>query len=104
MTTNTEIRNAIITRARLGFQDHGIFTCELTVTYGGGGTQGVPALSLERHASAYLKMLFNVLKVDSWDDVRDQHVRVKLQDGVITHLGHFLNESWFDVKQVTVKE
>lgn len=102
---SVDIRNAIITRARLGFQDHGIFTCEITVTYGGGETQGVPALSLERDASSYLKQLFNVLKVDDWERIRNQAVRVRTNDGIITHLGHFLNDAWFDVRQmITLKE
>lgn len=94
----SEIKNARISDVFLGFQDHGIFTCMITVDYDG-SSQAVPALNLSKNASSYLIQLLNTFQVSSFDLIKGQYCRVKLEDGMITHIGHIVNNVWLDANQ-----
>lgn len=95
---NIEVRNARISDVFLGTQDHGIFTCMITVDYGS-STQGVPALDLRKNASEYLIQLLNTFQVDSFDKIKGQFCRVQTDGGMITHIGHIVADVWLDARQ-----
>lgn len=85
---------AKITGTMLGYEDHGILTCMLTVEYGGGSGQGIGGYCLDtpvkddgrfvcRVGTAYgMEFVARVLRacgVDKWEDVKGRTIYV-LQD------------------------
>lgn len=104
-----EIKNAKIDGVRLGYEDHGIFTCSLTMNYGGAG-QGFGGYSLDtpngkrgkdsrRIGTAYgMEFLIHVLKtvgVDTWEELKGKHIRVDCEWGKVHGIGHIIEDKWF---------
>ncbi|WP_162458263.1 hypothetical protein [Pseudactinotalea terrae] len=66
----------------LGFEDHGIFTAQLTVDYGGSG-QGVGGYNLggdTGFGAAFIKAVLRAAGVDAWEKLPGRVVRVLLED------------------------
>jgi len=73
---------AKIVRTFLGFEDHGIFTAQLTVDYGGSG-QGVGGYNLSGDTgfgAAFIKAVLRAAGVDSWEKLTGRVVQVLLED------------------------
>jgi hypothetical protein len=107
----TEIKNAQITSTMLGYEDHGILTCFVTVEGDGWGCGfGGYALDLwdeskkARLGTAYgCQFIIETMKavgVDSWEKLKGQHVRVESEGwgGTIKRIGHITKDKWFDPK------
>ena len=99
------IQNAVIEDVFLGFEDHGIFTMDMRLDYGGsvqcfggyclGGSTGIE----------FIKEVLNVVGVQSIKELNGKSVRVKKEDefGKIISLGHFLKDNWLDPKELFEK-
>lgn len=96
MKMETEILNAKISKTYLGFEDHGIYTCYLTLDFDG-YVQSFGGYFLE----SYSDMIQNILKavgVDSWESLTGKYVRVKKgtkYSSPIVSIGHIVNDVWY---------
>jgi hypothetical protein len=103
---NIETKNALIESTYLGCEDHGIFTCNLILDYGGGG-QRFGGYSMDKHngernansrriGTAYgcefIKRILDTLGVESWERLPNTHIRVK---ATVHAIGHILKDKWF---------
>jgi hypothetical protein len=108
-----EIRNAVIVRTSLGFEDHGIFTFYINLDYGGSG-QGFggygmcdPVFDEPGHkfrcrrgtafgAEAIMRLL-KVVGVEKWEDLKGKSVRADCEHTKVHRLGHYLKDEWVDL-------
>lgn len=114
-----EIRNAKIEETMLGYEDHGIMTCFLTLDYDG-SVQGFGGYGLDepkkdskgkhigRFGSAYgmqfIKEILEVVGVEKWEDLVGKYVRVvKPSYHEISKIGHITQDKWFDPKELGKK-
>lgn len=101
---NSEIKNAQIIETRLGYQDHGIFTCTIQVQYGDNSVQGCPALNLRGDnpgdsTGSFLRNLLGTLEAATYEEVKGRYCRVKIEGGLIKAIGHLMKPGWFDLTQ-----
>jgi len=107
------IENAEITSTMLGNEDHGIFTCYVTVEgegwgggFGGYGLDQYIPEKKERIGTAYglefIKRILSTLEVSSWENLRGTPVRVETEGpgGRILRIGHFKKKRWFDPQEL----
>ncbi len=108
---NSQIKNAKIESTFLGWEDHGIFTYNIVVSYGG-SSQGFGQRALDepihnekdeflcRQGTAWgMEMVISLLRVvgvGSWEKLAGTPVRVKIKDGLIVAIGHYLEENWLE--------
>lgn len=111
----TKIQNGIITGTTLGFDDHGIMSCRLTIEmgaycqwfgqgFGGYAFDEVTQETRQRMGCAYgMKFIVGILKtleVNSWERLPGTHIRVERGEHGIARIGHFLKDQWFDPEEV----
>lgn len=73
-------RIARIESTTLGYEDHGILTAMLHVTYGGSG-QGIGGLMLDQTTvGTFIVGVLRACGVGSWEEVRGRTVLVLLED------------------------
>lgn len=101
-----EILNAVISKATLGFDDHGFLDAWLYLDLEGGCSQGfggyvlqVPKESrywtLKSVAGHYIWRVLEIAGVQEWKDLPGKAIRIKRKDGLIRGIGHILKEDWF---------
>lgn len=105
-----EIRNAIITGARINDAERGLLTAWLDLDYGGTG-QGFGGFALylpkdySHHgilspAGHFIWRCMEIADVASWDKIVGKTIRVKLDKpgfgGRIIAIGHIVKEDWFN--------
>lgn len=113
----TEILNAKITSTMLGYEDHGILTCYITVegsswgcSYGGYVLDEYDKEKRERFGSVEgfnaIIALMKALDVKKWEDLKGQFVRVESEGwgGGIVRIGHIMKDQWFSFKEFFDKE
>lgn len=106
------ILNVKICDTKLGYEDHGIFTCELLLEgdgwgcwYGGYVLDEYNKELNERIATRQgfqaIIELMKTLEVDKWEDLKGKYVRVEGQGwgGKITKIGHLIKDKWFSFKE-----
>lgn len=92
----TTTKNARITKVFVGFDDHGIPTCMLSLDYGGTG-QGFGGYDLRFVGhQMFLFELMKTLEVNDLSQLKNLVVRVILIAGSINAIGHILKDQWFD--------
>lgn len=92
------IQNAKITGTSLGFDHHYSFWVYLD--YGGSG-QGFGGFALGGEFTDYVLrgVLTTVLEEGTWEDLKGKPCRVKIEDGTIVAIGHYLEDKWFNPKE-----
>jgi len=106
-----KIENAEIASTMLGNEDHGIFTCYVTVIsdgwgcgFGGYALDAYHADKKRRIGTAYglefIKRILETLEIETWEKLKGTPVRVETEGygGGIKRLGHFRKDRWFDPK------
>ena len=108
------VQNAKIKNVSLGYEDHCIFTCYITVEgYGWGCNYGGYCLDTydkqkkQRVATEVgfqaIIELMKALEVRNWEDLKGQYVRVETDGdgwgGKVTKIGHLLKEQWFSFEE-----
>ncbi len=106
-----EERNARIERTRLFVEDHGMLTAFLYLDYGNGLHQGFGGYALylpSGYGDCGGKFVYSILKTieqDSWDDLKDKIVRVRIENGLVRAIGHPIKDQWFapgdELKELT---
>lgn len=102
-----ETRNAVIDSVFLGFDDHGIFTMYITVSYGDLGKQSFGGYGLDRYNSVkefrvgteygtnFIMSVLKLFEVNSIDKLKGLPCVVDTSIERIYGIGTFLNNKWF---------
>jgi len=109
MCEETELKNAVITGANIGFGDRGFLDCWLHLDYGGSG-QGFGGYvlylpksfghhKLESVAGHYIFRIMEVAGVTEWKDIIGKTIRVRGNNGGIVAIGHIIKDDWFCPKK-----
>ena len=95
-----EKKNAKIIKTFLGIEDHGIFTCSLTLDYGG-VCQGFGnhELKYEKYGVVYLERILQAVGVDKWERLLGRNIRADAEHGKVHGIGHIINDKWFYPEQ-----
>lgn len=102
-----EIRNAIIEKATISSDDHGLLSAWLLFDYGDGGHQGFGGFALylpksfkhhQLHSVAghFIWRTMEVAGVTKWHELPGKTLRVKTKDqNGIDAIGHIVKDDWF---------
>ncbi len=99
------IKNAIIESARIECGDLGFLDAWLMLDYGGSG-QGFGGYTLylpkswthhtlESPAGHFIFRCMEVAGVTEWDKLSGKSIRVKVENGLISAIGHIVKDDWF---------
>lgn len=114
MVREIEIKNAVIEKTFLGKEDHGIFTFNLSLDYGGTG-QGFGNYGLDDwneeqgkrmgcgSSIDLIKEILEIVGVYSWEDLPGKHIRVQAYSHKVIAIGHFLHDKWFNIEDFYAK-
>lgn len=111
----TVVRNAKISYATLGFEDHEIFTCGVGLDCGafhiGMGNYALDEwdkklgkrIAKNGMGIEFIRGIMEAVGVDEWSKVKGKLVRVKLSsehlDGKVLAIGHILEDKWFEPRE-----
>lgn len=101
----TETKNAIIERAIISADEHGLLSAWLTLDYGGAG-QGFGGYALylpksfKHHelksvAGHFIWRVMEIAGVKEWDDLPGKTIRVQAEQGGVEAIGHIVKDDWF---------
>ena len=112
-----ESRNAIIERAEISIDDHGVLTAWIFFDYGDGGHQGLGGHALylpksfSHHsihgpAGHFIFRVMEIAGVTEWKELVGKCVRVRAESplGKIQSIGHIVKNDWFDPTEDFKKE
>lgn len=101
----SEIKNAVIKSASLGFGDRGFLDAWLDLDYGGmcqgfgGYTLYLPKSwthhSLNSPAGHFIFRVMEIAGVERWDKLAGKTIRVKATHGGVEAIGHIVKDDWF---------
>lgn len=106
------VHNAHIRDASIEIEDHGILTFMLRLDYGSYGVQGFGGYYLDWgkpearqfQSCRWIRELFAALDVRSWDAVRRQPVRARIEKGMVVAIGHYLDDRWFEPRKLFAED
>ncbi len=101
----SDIKNAIIKKARIDTEDRGFLTVWLDLDYGGSG-QGFGGYTLymppsfthhemKSFAGHFMFRVMEIAEVGQWDRLVGKTIRVRGDRGGIDAIGHIVKEDWF---------
>ena len=103
--SGVEVKNAIITRAVITNDDHGLLTAWLSLDYGSSGQSfGGYALYLpssfkhhavESLAGHFIWRCLEVAGVGKWSELCGKAIRVRASHSSVEAIGHILRDDWF---------
>lgn len=89
---SAEWRNAVIRRATLGFEDHGLLSSFVDLNYGSSG-QGFGGFALGGdYASRWIAGVLRVAEVDDWSKLPGRPVRALADFGKVHAIRHILDD------------
>ena len=99
------MRETEVCSTHLGLEDHGIFTFNLDLDFGG-YHQGVGGYALEegpQHngwvgTTPLLRRILEIAEVDRWEKLPGKIIRVRRRDTFVLAIGHFMKDDWLDLK------
>ena len=104
-----EYQNAIIEKADIGYEGHGILTISL-VFKGKGWGQGLPGYRLDGcdAMSRFIDGILKTMEVEWWSCLVGKTCQIGRESGIITRVGGPLADKdcpgdWFDAPSVAIK-
>jgi hypothetical protein len=98
-----EIKNAVIERVQLGYEDHGIPTCWLFLKYDGCG-QGFGGWDLRWYGIDFILKILSTLSVNNWEELEGKPCRANASHGKVKAIGHYLEDKWFEPEKDLIKK
>ena len=106
---------AIIEKADITTQDHGMLTVWLRLNYGGSGQGfGGYALYLPKnfthhrinlgYAGHFIWRVMEIAGVEKWDQLIGKTIRVRSSWSTVEAIGHIVEDDWFEPKKDFAKE
>jgi len=104
-----EIINGKITHTHLGFEDHGFLTWSIGVedehTSQGFGNVICGEYNKKlgysvgtKYMADCIAHILHTVGVDTWEELKGQHIRVKREGGRIAAIGNFMEDKWFRIE------
>jgi hypothetical protein len=94
-----EVFNGIITKADVGYEDHGIMTVFLAFEHKG-GHQGIGRYSMDSFSKVginFVQRILDTVGVLQLSHLHGEPVRIALSKGGITQaIGHIYKDRWFE--------
>lgn len=90
-----KIKNARIESTMLGYEDHGIPTCGLTLDYGG-AAQSFGGYDLRVWGIRFIMETLDAVGASEWNDLTGMNCRVRADHGRVYAIGHIVEDHWFD--------
>jgi len=108
MRNEIEIENAVIEKAIISNDDHGLLTAWIHLKYAGGG-QGFGGYGLYlpksfkhhsvlSHAGHFIWRVMEIAEVREWSELPGKTIRVKHTLCGVEAIGHIIKDNWFDPK------
>lgn len=98
--------NAKIKSVQLGYEDHGLLTCFLTLEQDstcqgfGGWRLDAPKGKHSIFGTFWIKRILDTVGVMEWSDLKGKFVRVAGEEfGLIDGIGHIVEDRWFYPKK-----
>ena len=95
-----ETLNGKIESTFLGYEDHGMpsYAIYLQHQCGHQGFGGYALTAGFTHDAIF--SLLNTLMVSSWEKLPGTHVRIVIEDELITQVGHIMEDRWFSLRDL----
>lgn len=99
--SDIEITNALIEKADIIYEDHGIWCDDIRFS-GASWCQGFGGFGLAKkndpldYTGWFMRRVMGTLNVSKWSSVQGSHCRIKRSGGDIIAIGHLLEDRWFD--------
>lgn len=101
-----EIKNAKIMSTYLGYEDHGVLTCSLTLTFEDGNqTFGNYRLDNNQgeatvYTGIWVQSILKAVGVRHWEELQGKYCRICREDGMIVSIGNLMEPIWFEPRKV----
>lgn len=106
-----KISNGKITSADFSIADHGLLDCSLGIKsegfhqgFGGYKLSGIGDNLIDpddfNYAAIFIVRILEVVGVDKWSQLVGQPIRIDSDWSKIYRIGNFLEDKWFDPKEV----
>lgn len=112
----SKIQNAKISSASLGFEDHAIFTCYLSLELGASSVIGFGGYALDSYQNdskqrkdvsgcglEFIRAILETVGVEKWEDLKGKYIAVELENewsGPVVGIRNILDENkWFRPKE-----
>ena len=89
-----ETVNAQIVGTFLGYEDHGIPTCQIKLTWGSCG-QSFGGYDLRHYGVDMIMQIMRVVGVESWDQLKGRYCRIVQEHTKIHAIGHICENKWY---------
>lgn len=94
--------NARIQKTMLGFEDHGIFTCMVTLEFKSTTVQGFGGYSMNgasNFGGQFIQEILRAVGVEEWEKLPGKHVRVRRDNSSIVAIGNIIEDRWFEPRE-----
>jgi hypothetical protein len=105
--------NARVCSADIYIEDHGCLTSVIRLDFNGfnggfgtylfdynpDGKKWIPTSNM----AIFVRRVLEIFEVDYWRDLKGKPCRIRIEDGIITAIGHFINDEWFCPREEFIK-